>query len=339
MSGGNDSLDVCIIQSFVRFVRRRTAAFVCGVLALVVLIVITCGIYTVPTNQTGALFRFGALIDDHVKTGIHFRLPSPIDRVALMNTTEARRYVLSEKLARTMNMVTGDENLIEIDIAVQYQIQDLGSYLVGSEDWEKLMVLAMQSALAEQVAQMSVDTVLTTGKNQIQVNLRRRLQKTLAAYGKGITIVSTRIVSITPPLEAAHSFRSVSDARSESAKLVSEARSKSNLSLSKARGEGAKILQQAGSTREEILKKSQGETARFTDILVEYRGAKESTRRELYFDRIAKALERAEVILMDPAQPVDLNLFEKKGRNPPDAAAESRDSIDNSETQQQPSVN
>jgi modulator of FtsH protease HflK len=274
-------------------------------------IVIAWGIYTVPTNQTGALFRFGALIDDHVETGIHFRLPSPIDKVTLMNTTEVRRYVLSENLGRTMNMVTGDENLIEIDIAVQYQIQDLGSYLVNSENWEGLMVLAMEAALTEQVAQMTVDTVLTTGKNQIQVNLRRRLQKTLAAYGKGITIVSTRIVSITPPSEAAHSFRTVSDARSESAKQISDARSESNLSLSKTRGEAAKILQQAKSAREELLKKSQGEAARFSDVLTEYRGAKESTRRELYFDRIAKALEKAEVILMDPEQPVDLNLFEK----------------------------
>ena len=312
MSGGSVGLDVRLIQSLVRFVKRRTVALVSGLLVLTAAVVIVCGIYTVPTNQTGALFRFGALIDDHVRTGIHFRLPSPIDRVTLMNTTEARRYVLSENLTRTLSMVTGDENLIEIDIAVQYQIHDLKSYLLDSEDWEGLMVLAMEAALTEQVAQMPVDTVLTTGKNEIQINLRRRLQKTLAAYGRGLSIVSTRIVSVTPPAEAADSFRSVSDARSESAKQVSEARSDSSLSLSNARGEAAKILQQAGSSREEILKKSQGDAARFTHILAEYRRAEKSTMRELYFDRIAKALKRSEVILMDPEQPVDLNIFEKK---------------------------
>jgi membrane protease subunit HflK len=312
MSGGNDSLDVRIIQSCVRFVRRRPAVPVAVIMMLAVVAVIVRGIYTVPTNQTGALYRFGALIDDGVNAGIHFRLPEPIDRVTLMNTTEVRRYMLSENLERTMDMVTGDENLIAIDIAVQYQIQDLESYLTGAADWEGLMGLAMEAALTEQVAQMPVDTVLTTGKSQIQVNLRRRLQETLAAYGRGLTIVSTRIVSITPPREAAHSFRTVSDAKSESAKRISEARSESNRSLSTARGQAEKTVQQARSTREEVIKKSQGEAARFSDILTEYRGTKESTKCELYYERVANALERAEVLLMDPEQPVDLNLFEKK---------------------------
>lgn len=312
MNTESDSLDVRIIQSCVRFFRQRPFVLVGGLLLLFAATVLVFGIYTVPTNQTGALFRFGALIDDHIGAGIHFRLPSPIDRTMLMNTSEVRRYVLSENTDRTMDMVTGDENLITIDIAVQYQIQDLDRYLLGAEDWEGLMVLAMEAALTEQVAQMDVDTMLTTGKNQIQVNLRRRVQKTLSTYGKGLSVVSTRIVSISPPMEAAQSFRSVSDARSESAKRISEARSQSTQRLSGARGQAEKIIQQARSTREERLKKSEGEAARFADIMMEYRGNKESTTRELYFERVAGALEKAEVIVMNPEQPVDLNLYKKK---------------------------
>lgn len=307
----HDSLDVRVIQSFVRFVRRRFALLASMVSLLIVAAVIAWGIYTVPTNQTGALFRFGALIDDHVEAGIHFKLPSLIDKVTLMNTTEVRRYVMSEKLGRIVDMVTGDENLIEVDIAVQYQIQDYGNYLTGAEDWESIMALAMEAALSEQVAQMTVDSVLTVGKNQIQVNLRKQLQEILHIYGKGITVVSTRIVSITPPLEASDSFRSVSDARSERARQISEARSLSNQALSNARGEAEQTLLQAKSGADERIKKAQGDAARFLDILAEYRQEKNVTRKELYFGKVSSALKNAKTVLMDPALPIDINLSQK----------------------------
>jgi modulator of FtsH protease HflK len=311
-----DSLDVRIIQSFVRFVRRRFTLLVSTGSVLIVAGIIAWGIYTVPTNQTGALFRFGALIDDSVETGIHFRLPSPIDKVTLMNTTEMRRYVISDKPGRTVDMVTGDENLIEIDIAVQYQIQDYGNYLTGAEDWESITALAIEASLSEQVARMTVDSVLTVGKNQIQVNLRKQLQETLDIYGDGITVVSTRIVSISPPLEAADSFRGVSDARSERARQISEARSRSNRTLSNARGEVEQILMQAKSDAEERIKKAQGDAARFSDILAEYQGKKTVTRKELYFSKVSSALKQAKTILLDPAQPVDINLSEKSSTSP-----------------------
>ena len=316
MTDAQDSPDVRLIQGAVRLWRRWRKACIAGLAIVAALAVLASGVYTVPTNQTGALFSFGRLVRDDVKAGIHFRWPSPIQQVTIMNTTEVRRLALTDEVVEALAMVTGDENLIEADVAIQYQISDYGRFLIGAEDWSRILRLGVETTLTELVARMQVDRVLTTGKSEIQINLRSRLQETLDAYGAGVAVLSARIVSLNPPREAAASFRRVADARSEANRRVNVAESNRSRALSQARGHAERIVQQARSAREERVQEAQGAAERYGDILAEYRQAREITRRDLYFRHMERVLREARVILFDPDNPIDLNLF---GRGQPPA--------------------
>lgn len=309
MSQVAPSADVRLIQGAVRFWREHRLR-VLGVGAVVALgFYLLTGIYTVPTNQTAALFSFGKLVRDDIPAGIHWRLPAPIQKTVLINTTEVRRLALKADTDQTISMVTGDENLIEFDIAVQYQITNLAKYLVGAQVWEKVINRSMVTAAGDLIARLPVDTVLTTGKSEIQVTLRQKLQEVLNEYDAGVTVLTTRILTITPPAEAASSFRSVADAKSEKARRVNQAQSDRSRRLSQARGEAEQIMQQARSTAAERTKRAEGASQRYLAIFDEYRQARQVTRTDLYLTNMERVLRRARVMLFDPRFPIDLNLF------------------------------
>ncbi|MDP8225234.1 MAG: FtsH protease activity modulator HflK [Candidatus Lernaella stagnicola] len=306
-------LDVRLIQNAVRFWRTRRAVVLAAAAVVVLVLYLASGIYTVPTNQTAALYRFGKLVSDDIASGIHLRLPAPIHRVAMVNTSEVRRMTLKSQTLRTVSMVSGDENLIEVDVAVQYQISDFRRYLTGAEDWDKVIAQSIAAVLGNQLAEMPVDEILTTGKSRIQVALRGAMQQTLEKYGAGLTVISTRLVSIIPPAEAAASFRKVADAKSEKAKRINEAQSKRNQAMSQSRGEAEKVIQESRSTADERVKRAEGDAERFLAILAEYRLARQVTRTDLYLKNMEKVIQRAVVLLHDPRFALDLNLFGPAG--------------------------
>ncbi len=324
MSDATPSSDVRLIQGAVRFWRTRKWLVLAGLTLALALVYLASGVYTVPTNQTAALFFFGDLVRDDITAGIHFRLPAPIHRVKMINTTEVRRMTLKGKIKRTVSMITGDENLIEADVAVQYQIANLGRFLIGTQDWEFVIGQLIAAVLGEQMAKMPVDEILTTGKGEIQVALRVDMQKTLDRYDAGLTMLSTRIVSFNPPNEAAASFRKVADAKSDKAKRITEAQSKSNRRLSKSRGAAARITQDAKAFADERVKQAQGAAKRYLAILAEYRQARQVTRTTLYLKEMEKVLGRARIVLLDPRFPLDLNLFSRGARTLDDAEGSSQ---------------
>lgn len=311
MSEEKTTLDVRLIQQAVRFWRRRrkTALLILGALALLSLL--ASGIYTVPTNQTGALLFLGKLIRDDVEPGIHLKLPTPLQEIRLMNTSEVRRMNLAGQWRETVSLITGDENVIRLDVALQYAISRYGPFLIGSENWEQVVRLVVMSSMTELIAQMSVDEVLTTGKSRIQNDLRTLAQRKLDKYNSGLTVISTTIVTIKPPQEAAASFRRVADAKSEKAKKVNVAEARRRRELAQARGKAERLLRAADSEYVERIKKAQGDAERYLAILAEYRQAKQVTKLNLYMQRMENVLNKARLILFNPQEqgPLDLNLF------------------------------
>ena len=318
MNDLEQSKDVRLIQGAVRLWRRRRGPtlLAAGIVALVW--VISTGVYTVPTNETGALFLFGELIDDNVGPGIHVKLPNPIQRVALTNTTEVRRITLATEQQQAVSLVSGDENIIEVDLAVQYKITAYGAYLTAGENWESLLRETAVAALTGLIAEMEVDDILTTGKSRIQNELLKRTQPLLDRYGAGLTIVAVNIVSVQPPPEAAASFRRVADALSEKRKRVTDARSEQGQLLAQSRGESETIRSQAESVKLERVKKAEGDRARYLEVLAGYRAGREATRIGMYTESIRKVLGRARVLLYDPdaAGSIDLGLFTEEKPQP-----------------------
>ena len=314
MSEPAASVDVRLIQTAVRFWRRRRKTALLVMLAALAVIVLLSGIFTVPTNMTGAVFTFGNLTRDDIAPGIHFKLPPPIQRVVKTNTSEMRRMNLAGEWREVVSMVTGDENIIELDIALQYKISDYNHFLIGAEDWSKITAEVISAAVTELVAGMNVDEVLTTGKSEIQVNLRTLAQKTLDRYQAGVSIVSTTLVAVRPPSEAAASFRRVADAKSEKSKKINIAEGRGTSEMSRARGRAEQILREAESQADERVKKASGDAERYLAILKEYRQARQVTRTDLYMKKMETVINRARIVLLDPGQnAIDLTLFGATG--------------------------
>lgn len=316
-AGGNTadsqppSLDVRLIQGLVRFVRQHPRWMIFALVLLTLIFVLRQGLYTIPTNQTAAMFHFGALLRDDLGAGIHFKLPAPAQQVRVVNTSEMRHMSLSGPGMQAVSLVTADAYLIDIDVALQYRITSLGHYLLGCEDWETLLRLTLISELSRQVSQMGVDEVLTTGKSRIQLELRAQAQKKLDALQSGLTLISTKLVFVRPPAEAAGAFRRVSDARAEQGRLISEAQASRSKQLSQTRGEVAKLMRAAESSAKERVLKAQGDAQRYAEIRRAYQRAKQVGRSDLYTQKIKQVLGRARLVLIDPKsqRSVDLNVF------------------------------
>ena len=310
MNGQTPTTDVRIIQG----VWRRVGGLRGGILVLIAIVVIVTmirGIYTIPTNSAGAQQFMGKVVQEDIGAGIHFKLPSPIHRVTVQSTSEIRRMNLAGLSRRGIVLLTGDENIIELKAGLQFKIHGLRSYLFRCEDWEALMEVAAESALAEVVAGLSVDEVLTTGKARIQSFVRGRVQELMDRYDSGISIVAISIQTIVPPSEAAASFRQVSDAKSEMARRISEAQTKRNKDLSLARGKAEQILRNAESSANERTKRASSDTRRTLKILAEYERTREITETELYLEAMERLLSRVKKVILNPdaQERLDLNLF------------------------------
>ncbi len=311
MTGVDRTRDVIIIENFVRFYRRRRVLVTTILCCVILVLVILTGLYTVPVNETGALFLFGRLLKDDIPPGIHFKLPFPIHRVDLTNTAEIRSIKVTRDGHESLSMITGDENIILINIAVQYLITEYGNYLTRSGNWEVVMNQAALSCLTKLIAGMGVDEVLTTGKSSIQTGLQSMLQDSMTEYRSGLTIFSVTIENIQPPSECRDSFRMVSSAMNEKAERISNAQSNRNRQLSKARGEAESVMRAAQAEAEEIVKMAQGASSQFVAILREYRQARETTANDYYLRGMEEIIRKATILLVDPAdlQSLDLNLF------------------------------
>ena len=304
------SREVLFIQGVVRFFRGKKRGAAVFLVILVAVILVARGVYTVPVNATGALFRFGKLVRDDVEPGIHFALPGPVHEVTVVNTAEVRSMTAGDGAS----FITGDENIIDVAATVQYRITSYGEYLTGSEDWEKVMGCAFTASIGRLIAEMNIDDVLTTGKSRIQLHVREDVQDILDGYGSGITILSVSISSITPPREASASFRRVADARSQRAERINRAESDRNRLLSQARGESAAMLRDARSEAEERMKRSEGTAKRFMDLEAAYAG--DIGAFDLYVKSLQTTLKRAEVILVNSDDFGNFELYVTRGVQP-----------------------
>lgn len=305
------SLDVRLIQGVVNALRRHPRWVLVMGLVGVLLGLLWQGLYTVPTNQSAALFRFGALLRDDVPAGIHFKLPEPINSLQMVNTSELRHVNLSGEGQQAVSLVSADAYLIDVDVALQYRITDLGRYLVAGEDWELVLRLLLVSELSRQVSQMDVDEVLTTGKSRIQLALREQAQKKLDAYGSGLTLISTNLIFVRPPPEAAGSFNRVADAKAEQGRLLSEAQAGRAKQLSATRGQVAALLRQAESSAKERVQQARGEAQRYQSLRQAYHQAKKVGRTDLFTQKMKKLLGPARLIVLDPKAQgdIDINVF------------------------------
>ncbi|MEM7480859.1 MAG: protease modulator HflK [Acidobacteriota bacterium] len=305
------------IRGAVEYTRRRRRAVFGALAAVILLLWLAAGIYSVGNGESAALLRFGRYTGQPVASGLRFRLPG-VERVEKVATGEVFRLEIFGEKVPDLVLITGDENLIETTLVVQYQVAETGRFLFGSEDPELLVAQVVRAALVETVASLPVDTVLTSGKAAIQNRVRTEAQRLLEGYGAGVVLTAVNLQAVDPPREAAAAFRDVSDAKAQAAGQISDAESARERELSLARGGAEQLLSRAGADADRRRQQARGAAERFRQVLAQKRRTPGQTETDLWLETVQSTLPQARVIVLAPGQRpvIDVQMVEEGAATP-----------------------
>lgn len=279
---------------------------------VIILIVLLCiwlltGFYIVKPNEQAVVMRFGKIVKV-VGAGPHYHLPFPIERIDKAEVTKIHRIEIGFRTARDGTfktvpkealMLTGDENIVSIELIVQYKIYDIIDYLYNVLNVEKVIKDAAESAIREVAGKEKIDDILTIGKSRIQNETRDILQHILNFYKSGIDIIAVQLQDIEPPEAVIASFKDVASAKEDKNRYINEAEAYRNEIIPKARADAASMILDAEAYQIEKFQRSQGETARFLNIYESYKKAPDVTKKRLYLERMAEIFKNNKVYIFD----------------------------------------
>lgn len=265
--------------------------------------------FIVAADQRGVVLRFGAF-DREVPPGLHFRLPYPLEEVRTPQVTRqniievgfrtdpvgraAPRDVQAESL-----MLTGDENIVDIDFVVRWRINDARKYLFNIENPDNTVKEVAESAMREVVGQSNIDPILTEERQKVELAVEKHLQTVLDAYGAGVTVEQVTLQKSDPPAQVIDAFRDVQAAKADQERLQNEAYAYANKIVPEARGQAERILLTAKGYQQQAVAEATGQTARFLKVYEEYKKAPDVTRKRLYLETMERLLGGSEKILVD----------------------------------------
>lgn len=256
------------------------------------------GIYIVDPAERGVVTRFGAFVEE-TKAGPHWHIPYPIETVRVLNVDQIRTAEIgyrSDNRTRSGNvpteslMLTKDENIVDLKIAVQYQIKNAKEYLFDISDPDVTLRAVVESALREVVGQNTMDFVLTEGRNEVVSRVQSLTQERLDGYKAGLLVTSVNLQDAQPPEQVQSAFADVVKAREDRERLINEAETYSNDVIPRSRGKAARELEEASAYHDRVIAQATGESERFKSIVKEYKKAPQVTRNRLYIDAISSVL-------------------------------------------------
>ena len=279
-------------------------------IGIVILVWLASGIYIVAPDEVGVVKRFGKVAYT-TQSGPHYRLPWPFEAVQRPKVTKVRRLEVGFRTvvvgpparyravpAESM-MLTGDENIVNMQFIVQYKIKNAADFLFNVKEPEWTVKKAAEAALRDVVGKNKIDDALTVGKFKIQQNTKQLLQNILDEYKTGISVEAVQLQDVHPPKQVIASFKDVASAKEDKIKLINESEGYRNDILPKAKGKAAQIVNQAEAYKEAKIKRAEGDASRFTQILEEYRKAKEVTKKRLYLEMMEEVMAGTEKVIID----------------------------------------
>lgn len=247
-------------------------------------------VYVVDEQEQAVILRFGKYYET-VGPGLNLYFP-PIDRRFQENVTRERTY------SKQGQMLTEDENIIEVPLTVQYRVSNLQEFVLNVDQPEVSLQHATDSALRHVVGSTAMDQVLTEGRELMANEVRERLQNFLDTYGTGITVTQVNIQSAAAPREVQEAFDDVIRAREDEQKAKNEAEAYANGVIPEARGQAQRLLEEANGYRDEVIARAQGEAERFNKLLAEYRRAPDVTRERLYIETMQEVFSNTSKVLV-----------------------------------------
>jgi len=287
------------------------------VLIAVILIWGISGFYRVEPNEEGVVLRFGAF--NRVTTpGLNYHLPSPIETVLLPRVTDINvidigfrpnpnatnvrgRAQGANEVPEESLMLTGDENIVDINFTVFWRINNAQYYLFKIRNPELTVKAAAESAMREVIGSIAIARAFAEGRGQIETDTQRLLQHILDSYESGIEITQVQLQKVDPPAPVLDAFRDVQSAKIDLNTLVNNAQAYTNDVLPRARGDAARLVQEAEAYRQQVLLQAQGDAARFLSVYQSYKAAEDVTARRLYIETMENVLKSANKIILDKA--------------------------------------
>ena len=275
-------------------------------LGLAVAFWLLTGIYMVGPDEVGVIRTFGAYTHQ-TQPGLNWHYPYPIQTVKTPKVTEVKRIEIGFRTTRNGQyrtvekeslMLTGDENIVDAELIVQYRIKEPENYLFKIVEPELTVREASEASLRTIVGMNNIDETLTTGKYRIQEEAKKQIQAILDKYKSGIQVVAAQLQDVSPPKQVIAAFKDVASAKEDKNRLINQAEGYRNDVIPKARGEAEAMIRGAEGFKESRIKRAEGDVAKFNTVLKEYRKAKDITRERLYLETMEKVLPGVEKVIV-----------------------------------------
>jgi len=285
-----------------------------GLILIILLFVwLASGLYRVLPDEQGVVLRFGKFIKT-TQPGLNYHFPFPVETVETPKVTKVNRMDIGFRSERDSGfssgggvadvpqeslMLTGDENIVNIDFSVFWVIKDAGKFLFEIQDPEGTVKAAAETAMREVIAKSDIQPILTEGRAKIEIETQEIIQSILDEYNSGIQVTQVQTQKADPPDQVIDAFRDVQAARADMERSKNEAEAYANDVIPRARGEAQKILQAAEAYKKQVVAKAEGEASRFVSIFNEYDKAKEVTQERMYLETMEKVLADIEKVIIE----------------------------------------
>ncbi|WP_284776420.1 FtsH protease activity modulator HflK [Agrobacterium sp. lyk4-40-TYG-31] len=309
-NGGPPDIEEIIRRSQDRFKNILPGGLNGGVIAILVLVVLAFvgiqSIYTVQPDERGVELRFGKPKDEVSMPGLHFHF-WPIETVEIVKVTEQQQNIgarATSTSAATGVMLTGDQNIVNVQFSVLYTVADPKSYLFNVDTPAETLQQVSESAMREVVGRRPAQDIFRDNRQAIAADVRSIIQATMDGYGAGLSINAVAIEDAAPPREVADAFDEVQRAEQDEDRFVQEANQYANQKLGAARGQAAQIVEEANAYKGRVVNEAQGEAQRFISIYDQYRTAPEVTRERMFIETMEQVLKGSNKIIIDEKQGV-----------------------------------
>jgi len=283
-------------------------------LIIIVIVALTLwllsGFYQVQPDELGVVLRFGA-VHRVAYPGLRYHIPTPVESVERPKVTRVNRVEVgfrvsdtgrpTQDLPKESLMLTGDENIVDINFTVFWVIKDAKKYLFNIRDPDATVKAAAESAMREVIGHTEIASALAEGRAKIEIDTQKLLQEILEYYGSGIDITQLQLQKVDPPPPVIEAFRDVQSAKIDFTRFQNEAAAYQNDVVPQAQGEAARIVQEAEAYKAQIVNQAQGDGQRFISVYNAYAKAPDVTARRLYIDTIQTILKNANKIILDRA--------------------------------------
>lgn len=272
--------------------------------ALVAVVWLGSGFYTVDASQRGVVLQFGAF-KEITEPGLRWRLPWPIESHEMVNLTGVRTVEIGyrgsekNKVPQEALMLTDDENIVSVQFAVQYLLKDPKAYLFKNRNPDDAVTQAAETAIREIVGKSKMDFVLYEGRDQIAANTQKLIQEILDRYATGIQVRSVSMQGTQPPEQVQAAFDDAVKAGQDRERAKNEGQAYANDVIPRARGTASRLTEESNGYKQRIIATAEGDASRFKQVLVEYKKAPEVTRSRMYLDTVQQVYANTSKVMVD----------------------------------------